>query len=189
MDTFIEYILQFGNLNQQQIDLIKSKAIEKELRKDEFYWEAGKAVKQIGFLTDGILRVYYYNNKGDEITRYFVDNKHLILSGNTDDKLFIPSEYLQAITDCKMVVFLKQDWLDLSETIICWDNIIQKIIAKHHTEKLKKRSDLVSQDATARYLDFMEKFPTLVNRIPLAYIASYLGITASSLSRIRKNIR
>lgn len=189
MDTFIEYILQFGNLNQQQIDLIKSKAIEKELRKDDFYWEAGKAVKQIGFLTDGILRVYYYNNKGDEITRYFVDNKHLILSGNTDDKLFIPSEYLQAITDCKMVVFLKQDWLDLSETIIGWDNIIQKIIAKHHTEKLKKRSDLVSQNATARYLDFMEKFPALVNRIPLAYIASYLGITASSLSRIRKNIR
>lgn len=189
MDTFIEYILQFGNLNKQQMDLIKSKATEIELRKDEFYWEAGKAVKQIGFLTDGVLRVYYYNNTGEEITRYFIDEKHLILSGNTVDEFYTPSEYLQALTDCKMVVFPKQDWKEISETIIGWDSIIQKIIAKHHTEKLKKRSDLISQDGTERYLDFIQKFPTLANRIPLSYIASYLGLTASSLSRIRKNIR
>ncbi|MCM5528340.1 Crp/Fnr family transcriptional regulator [Parasegetibacter sp. NRK P23] len=189
MDTFIAYILQFGNLNNQQIELIKSRATEITLRKDEFYWEAGKTVKQIGFLTEGVLRVYYYNNKGEEITRYFIDDKHLILSGNTVEEFYTPSEYLQAITDCKMVVFSKRDWIDISETIIGWDNIVQKIIAKHHTEKIKRRSDLVSQDATARYLDFIEKFPTLANRIPLVYIASYLGMTASSLSRIRKNIR
>ncbi|MCL6216942.1 Crp/Fnr family transcriptional regulator [Zunongwangia pacifica] len=189
MEKFIDYILQFGNLNKQQIDLIKSKATEIELHKDDYYWEAGKAVKQIGFLTDGVLRVYYFNNKGEEITRYFIDEKHLILSGNNVDEFYTPSEYLQALTDCKMVVFPKQDWKEISEIIIGWDNIIQKIIAKHHTEKLRKRSDLISQDATERYLGFLEKFPTLANRIPLSYIASYLGMTASSLSRIRKNIR
>lgn len=58
MERFIEYILQFGNLNKQQIDLIKSKATEIELHKDDYYWEAGKTVKQIGFLADGVLRVY-----------------------------------------------------------------------------------------------------------------------------------
>ena len=51
MEQFIDYVLQFGNLNKQQIDLITSKATEIELRKDEFYWEAGKTVKQIGFRT------------------------------------------------------------------------------------------------------------------------------------------
>lgn len=189
MERFIDYVLQFGNLNKQQIDLITSKATELELRKDEFYWEAGKTVKQIGFLIDGVLRVYYYNNKGEEITRYFIDENHLILSGNTIDEVFTPSEYLATITDCKMVVFSKKDWKEISETIIGWDVILQKIIAKYHGEKIARRSELVSQDATTRYLDFIEKFPTLVNRVPLSYIASYLGITQSSLSRIRKNIR
>jgi CRP-like cAMP-binding protein len=113
----------------------------------------------------------------------------LILSGNTVDEVFTPSEYLSAITDCKLVVFSKQNWKDLSATIIGWDSIIQKIITKHHGEKIARRSELVSQDGTERYLDFIEKFPTLVNRVPLSYIASYLGITQSSLSRIRKNIR
>lgn len=189
MEKFINYLLQFGNLNKQQIDLITSKATEIELRKDEYYWEAGKTVKQIGFLTDGVIRVYYYNNKGEEITRYFIDENHLILSGNTIDEVFTPSEYLSAITDCKLVVFSKQNWKDLSETIIGWDSIVQKIITKHHGKKIARRSELVSQDGTERYLDFIEKFPTLVNRVPLSYIASYLGVTQSSLSRIRKNIR
>jgi len=187
MEKFIEYVLQFGNLNKQQIDLIASKATTLALRKDEYYWEAGKTVKQIGFLTDGVIRVFYCNNKGEEITRYFIDENHLILSGNSDE-VFTPSEYLSAITDCRLVVFSKQDWKDICATIIGWDNIVQKIITKHHTEKITRRSELVSQDGTTRYLDFIEKFPTLVNRVPLSFIASYLGITQSSLSRIRKNI-
>lgn len=189
MEKFIEYILQFGNLNKQQIDLIKSKATEIELHKDEYYWEAGKTVRQIGFLTDGVLRVHFYNNKGEEITRYFIDENHLILSGNTIDEVYTPSEYLSAIMDCKLVVFSKQDWKEITETIIGWDSIIQRITTKHHREKIERRGGLVSQDGTERYLDFIQKFPTLVNRVPLSFIASYLGITQSSLSRIRKNIR
>lgn len=189
MEKFIDYVLQFGNLNKQQIDLITSKATELDLRKDEYYWEAGKTVKQIGFLTDGVIRVFYYNNKSEEITRYFIDENHLILSGNSINEIYTPSEYLSAITDCKLIVFSKRDWKDISETIMDWDNILQKITAKYHTEKIARRSELVSQDATTRYLDFIEKFPTLINRVPLSFIASYLGITQSSLSRIRKNIR
>ncbi|KQS92858.1 Crp/Fnr family transcriptional regulator [Chryseobacterium sp. Leaf394] len=189
MEKFIEYVLQFGILNQQQIDLIKSKAKETELHREEFYWEAGKTVRQIGFLTEGVIRVFYYNNKSEEITRYFIDENHLILSGNTVDEVYTPSEYLSAITECKLVVFSKQDWKDISNTIIGWDSIVQKIITKHHSEKITRRSELVSQNAKERYLDFIQKFPTLANRVPLSYIASYLGITQSSLSRIRKNIR
>lgn len=189
MKAFTDYILQFGNLNQQQIDLINSKATVIDLHKDEYYWEAGRTVKQIGFLMDGVLRVYYYNNKGEEITRYFIDENHLILSGNTIDEVYTPSEYISAVTDCKMIVFTKHDWKEIAATIIGWDHILQKIISKYHGEKIARRSELVSQDATERYLDFIQKFPSLVNRVPLSYIASYLGITSSTLSRIRSNIR
>lgn len=189
MKEFIDFVLQFGDLNQQQIALISKKANELELHKDEYYWEAGKAVKQIGFITNGVLRVYYYTNQGEENTRYFVDENHLILNGPIYEANYIPSEYLQAVTDCKLIVFSKKEWKEISDTIIGWDSIIQKIIAKHHQEKLERRSQLVSQNASTRYLEFIEKFQTLANRIPLSYIASYLGITQSSLSRIRKNIR
>lgn len=188
MEKFIDYVLQFGNLNQQQIDFIKAKGRELELAKEEYFWEAGKLVRQVGFLTEGIIRVFYYNNKSEEITRYFIEDHHLILSGHSIDENYTASEYLSAVTDCKLVIFSKRDWKEISDTIIVWNEIIEKVVGKYHTEKIERRSGLVSQDATSRYLDFIEKFPTLVNRVPLSYIASYLGITQSSLSRIRKKI-
>ncbi|MCP2025810.1 CRP-like cAMP-binding protein [Flavobacterium sp. HSC-32F16] len=185
MKEFIEYILQYGNLNKQQIDLIASKAKELQLNKDEYFAEAGKVLKQVGFIIDGILRICYYNNKGEEITKIFMEEKHLLYNLSN-----VPStEYIQAATNCKLLVFSNQDWKEISNTIIEWENIIQKIAHKSLVQKLERVSPLISQDATTRYLEFMEKYPTLVNRIPLAYIASYLGITQQSLSRIRKKIR
>ncbi|MDH5032570.1 Crp/Fnr family transcriptional regulator [Chryseobacterium cucumeris] len=185
MKEFIEFILQFGHLNQQQIDLITSKAKEVELSKDEYFAEAGKVLRQVGFILDGIIRICYYNNKGEEITKIFIEEKHLLFNLKN-----VPStEYIQAATDCKLLVFSNQDWKEISDTIIDWENIIQKVTNKALAQKLERVSPLVSQDATTRYLEFMEKYSTLVNRIPLSYIASYLGITQQSLSRIRKNIR
>jgi hypothetical protein len=66
---------------------------------------------------------------------------------------------------------------------------LQKVVQKCLMDAMDRRSPLVSEDATTRYLSFLEKFPKVANRVPLSYVASYLGITQQSLSRIRKNIR
>ncbi|MFH7004382.1 Crp/Fnr family transcriptional regulator [Flavobacterium bizetiae] len=189
MKEFIEYILQFGNLNQQQLDLISKKATELNLRKDEYFSEAGKIAQQVGFVLDGVIRVCYYNNKGEEITKYFIDENNLVVDLESFDNEICSNAYVQAITDCKLLVFSKQDWRELLDTIVGWDAIVHKIISKALRQKVERRSPLVSEDATTRYLMFLKIYPNMINRIPLSYVASYLGITQSSLSRIRKNIR
>ncbi|MFG4004629.1 Crp/Fnr family transcriptional regulator [Flavobacterium aquidurense] len=189
MIEFIEYILQFGSLNQQQIDLISKKATELELRKDEYFSEAGKVAQQVGFVLDGIIRVCYYNNKGEEITKYFIDENNLVVDIESFDNDICSNAYVQAITDCRLLVFSKNDWRELLDTIVGWDAIVHKIISKALRQKVERRSPLVSEDATTRYLMFLKIYPNVINRVPLSYVASYLGITQSSLSRIRKNIR
>jgi CRP-like cAMP-binding protein len=189
MKELIEYILQFGNLNQQQIDLISKKATELELRKDEYYLEAGKIARQFGFIVAGIARVCYYNNKGEEITKYFIEENNILVNVESFENEIPSSGYVQAVTDCRVIVFSKQDWQELLNTIVGLDNIVHKITSKALLQKIERISPLVAEDATTRYLQFIEKYPSLANRIPLSYIASYLGITQSSLSRIRKNIR
>ncbi|WP_312764757.1 Crp/Fnr family transcriptional regulator [Epilithonimonas sp.] len=186
MKELINYLLQFGNLNQQQIDLITQKTVEKEIRKDEYFVEAGRMFNDVIFILEGVLRICYYNNEGNEITKYFVDENHLLANPYQGEPM---TEYIQATTDCKFLIFSQKDWQELSNTIIGWDTIVNKIFQKAMMEKLDRRSSLVAEDATTRYLKFLEKFPTLANRVPLSYIASYLGITQQSLSRIRKNIR
>ncbi|SFB76730.1 cAMP-binding domain of CRP or a regulatory subunit of cAMP-dependent protein kinases [Flexibacter flexilis DSM 6793] len=189
MEALINYLLQFSNLNHQQIDLIKAKAIYKETKKDDYVLEAGKIPREIIFLTDGIMRICYFNNKGDEVTKYFFDENNFIADINNYNQNTPATEYIQAIIDCKYISFSKDAMTELSMTIIEWDNIIAKITAKALAEKVNKISPMMVEDAKERYLSFFEKFPKLANRIPLSYLASYLGITQSSLSRIRKNIR
>jgi len=188
MKEFIEYILCFGNLNQQQIELILSKATELELRKGEYFSEAGKIPRHFGIIIEGVTRVFDYNHKGKEITKYFIDESNFIVGINSYNQDIPSLVYIQAITDCKFMVFSKEAMKELSMTILIWDDIITKIINKVLTEKVNKTVPMLTEDATQRYLNFLKNFPLLSNRIPLSYLASYLGITQSSLSRIRKNI-
>lgn len=188
MEEFTEYILQFGHLNKQQVNLIGSKANELKLAKGEYFSEAGKVPKQVGFVIEGVVRGCYYNNKGEEITRCFISERNLVVDyvnfeGNTSS-----SEYLEACTDCKLIVFPKHSWDELSQTIVGWDLIKNKMVQLCMYQKSRK-GPVISQDATSRYLEFMKNYPSLINRVPLNYIASYLGVTQQSLSRIRKNIR
>jgi len=189
MEEFIKFVLQFGNLNQQQLDLIMSKAMDTTLEKEAYFSEAGKVSHQVGFVVDGIVRVCYYNNKGEEITKYFIEEGNLVVDMESFDNEIPSTAYVQAVTDCRLLIFSRRDWQELLDTIIPWEAIVHKIISRALRQKVERRSPLVSEDATTRYLMFLEIYKHVVNRVPLSYVASYLGITQSSLSRIRKNIR
>ncbi len=81
-------------------------------------------------MDEGILRVCYYNNKGEEITRYFIDENNFAVDLNSFTYQIPSSEYVQAVTDCKLLVFSAEALKDLSITIIAWESIINQIIAK-----------------------------------------------------------
>jgi CRP-like cAMP-binding protein len=189
MDELFSYLLQFGSLNQRQLELIASKATPLALPKEAYFLEAGQVARRVGFVLEGVLRICYYDNKGQEITRNFVDEHHLLADPRALEYGLASAEYVQAVTDCQLLVFTKRDWDELGHTIVGWSDIVHKMTAKHLIDKLARISPMVAQDATTRYQEFMENYPKLVNRIPLSYLASFLGITQSSLSRIRKNIR
>jgi CRP-like cAMP-binding protein len=174
MEAMINLILQFGDLNKQQIEFLVSKVEMLELKKHDYLSEAGKVPRYVAFVLEGVFRFCYYNNKSEEITNYFVDEGNFVVDNEKFESQIAASEYVQAVTDCKVLVFNKKDWDEISNTIVGWE--------------MMKRSPLVSEDATTRYLSFIKAFPNLINRIPLSYVASYLGVTQQSLSRIRRSI-
>lgn len=185
MENFIEYINQFEEFSTEQIDFVQQKASYLDLKKDEYFIEAGRVFKSVGIILEGIMRICYFDNKGNEITKIFLEPVHLLLGMEN-----VPSsEYIQAITDCKMLVFKLEDWKEINQVIPNWEGMVQKSERSALIKKLRLVSPLVSQDASTRYKEFLIKYPLLANKIPLAYIASYIGITQQSLSRIRKNIR
>jgi len=189
MEALIDLILQFGHLNKQQIEFLLSKVQTLDFKKDDYLSEAGKVPQYVAFVLEGVFRFCYYNNKGEEITNYFVEEGNFVVDNEKFESQMVASEYVQAVTDCKVLVFTKKDWDDISDTIVGWEMMKANMVKKCLTLAMERRSPLVSEDATTRYLSFIKGFPNLINRIPLSYVASYLGITQQSLSRIRRNIR
>ena len=188
MDALISYLLLFGDLNEQQIEFVLSKCVKHEIKRDEFFQEAGKTPTTFAFLTKGIFRVSYYTSKGDEVTKYFLDENHFVVDLDSYNQNKPSPEYIQAVTDCTYITLSREAMKDLSMTIVAWDEIMNRIISKALVEKVSKISMMMAEDATERYLNFFNRFPKLAHRIPLAHLASYLGITQSSLSRIRRTI-
>lgn len=185
MNEFFAYVSQFGRLTQHQQDAIAQQATRITLRKGDFFVE-----QQVGFVEAGVLRVCSYTEQGDELTQYFIEERQPILDIRKPECANTPSTCLvQAITDCQLVVFTMQQWHAFAQDIPGWETLVQKIIAQTTWEKLVRVQPLVAQNAATRYQSFLTTYPQLANRVPLSYLASYLGMTQSSLSRIRKNIR
>jgi hypothetical protein len=94
MKEFSDYILQFGELNKRQIELIIGKGTILELHKDEYFSEAGKIPTRVGFVLEGVFRFSYYNNKGDEITNYFIDEYSFVADCPKFEGNVVATEYI-----------------------------------------------------------------------------------------------
>ncbi|WP_369817234.1 Crp/Fnr family transcriptional regulator [Pedobacter sp. Leaf194] len=184
----IDYILRFGAITKQQIALAKSKAETIHLKKGEYFSEANKNAKQVGFIVEGVIRVCYYGKNGEEYTRCFVREERFVVDSVSFFNDTPSSEYVEAVTDCTLLVFSKRSFAELSVAISNWNDIFTRILTDALMKKVQDSNTMLNQDATTRYLKFLELFPNMANRVPLSMLASYLGITQSSLSRIRKNI-
>ncbi|NRB48516.1 MAG: Crp/Fnr family transcriptional regulator [Saprospiraceae bacterium] len=188
MENLINSLLQYGHLNAQQIELIKKSVKLVNLGTGDYFSEAGRIANQVAFVEEGILRVCYYNKEGDEITRYFIDENNFAVDLNSFHLKLPSTEYIEAVIPTRLFVFHRTHLENLSSIIIAWDKIVNQITNRALMEKVSRISPMLAENAKTRYLEFYNRFPTLANRIPLHYLASYIGITKHSLSRIRKEL-
>lgn len=105
MKELFDFILRFGNLNPQQIDFIASKAQETVLPKDEYFSEAGKIARQVGFVVNGIMRVCYYDNKGEEITKYFIEENNLVVDLESFDNEICSAAMFRQLPIVRLLFF------------------------------------------------------------------------------------
>lgn len=187
-NNLVEFLLKFGDLSQDNISLITEQTYIKEYKMGEVFVEAGKNVNQVGFITSGIFRYFFYDKLGNEITSLFMAENDFVTNINSFNEYIPSSGTIIAETDCLIIIISRESWELFSKNISNWNSIMQAITNKALLTKTNFQRKLISQDAKTSYLDFLDKYPTIIQRVPLIHIASFLGITKFSLSRIRKQI-
>ena len=181
-------LLQVAAFTPQQLALISSQVEEKHYPAGAYFAEAGRVAQEIGFVVSGILRVCYFDKDGRDLTKYFIEEGHFVVDLHSYQYHLPSAEYIQAVTEVRLLVFKASRWQALGQTIANWSKAESILITRALLAKVDRLSPLVQQDARTKYEAFLTLFPTLANRIPLAYLASYIGVTPQSLSRIRKQL-
>lgn len=187
-NTLVEYLKKFGELSANDVSLITKYSIAKNLKMGDVFVDAGKNVNKVGFVLSGVFRYFFYDKEGNEITSFFMAENHFVTNINSFNEYIPSSGAIIAETDCSIILISREIWELFSNKIPNWDNIIQSITNKTLLEKTNFQRKLINQDATTSYRDFLAQYPTIVQRVALIHIASFLGITKFSLSRIRKQI-
>lgn len=187
-NELIDHLKKFGYLSNIDISLIFEHTVVKDFKMGESFVDAGKNVNQVGFILSGVFRYFFYDKEGDEITSLFMIENDFVTNINSFNEYIPSSGTIIAETDCSVIIISRKLWELYYENIPNWNSIMQAVTNKTLLAKTNFQRKLLSQDAKTSYLYFLEKYPTIIQRVPLIHIASFLGITKFSLSRIRKQI-
>lgn len=187
-NELFDFIGKYRVFSKEEQDLIFAQFKLVEMRKGDFFFQAGDHVSKIGFVFKGILRSFFFDEDGKEVTTLFIKKGQL-----TDIPNFVnegkSAGHLQAATPVLLLVISKNDVYKLSKSIDGWDYTVGQIFSAVLSDTLSIKTKMLNQDAKTRYLHFIRDNPEIVNQVPLSQVATYLGMTQYSLSRIRKNIR
>ena len=188
MEGFREYINNYVKLDDDTFKELKGIFKEKDLDKKEIFSKEGEYAKHFGFLAKGIVRSFIRTDDGKEYTKQFFIGPTMIEAyGSILTRQ--PNRIVQeAQTKCNL---WKADYSKIEmlyEKHHKIERIGRKIAEFYYLEKERSIIEFAAFDATKRYLLLKDRFLNTETKIPQYHIASYLGITATQLSRIRKKI-
>lgn len=187
-DSLVKYINNYVQLSKEEISALEDAFVLKKIKKKELVAESGKVCRKVLFVNEGYFRFYHTDIKGNEITSDFYFAPSLITSYTsfiTGAPSFVN---VQAMSGMEVLEITKNDLLNLYDSypkIERLGRLIAEEVAINSEEHLFL---LLNQTAEMRYKRLLERNPQYVTTIPLQYIASYLGITQETLSRMRKSI-
>lgn len=159
----------------------------KTIYKGDFVLKHGEICKHIYYVKKGFVRIFYYKNDKD-ITEWFAAETRFCFSITSffED---IPSKLvIEAIEDSEIIFLSKLGLEKLRKTNIEIANLLNEFFSRSLIISQKRMESIQFETAQQRYSNLLNEQPSILNKVPLQYIATYLGITQETLSRIRSKI-
>ncbi|MGO4708919.1 Crp/Fnr family transcriptional regulator [Chryseobacterium sp. 2TAF14] len=186
-EPLFDYIERYSHssLSNDEKAKIQSLLLPKKLRKKQYFLEEGNICPYTGFILKGAMRQFSVDSHGIEyILQLAVENWWIV-----DRQSFMnqtPSKYYIEAWENTELLLLPRPNLDAFLEIPSVRDMFWKMSENNHIASQKRVDDAISLSALERYESFVHLHPDMIQRFPLHQIASYLGISRETLSRIRK---
>ena len=175
-------------LTEEEKLLSKSFFIPKRLRKKQYLLQESDVCKYVAFVEKGILRSYTVDDKGNEhilqfaFEGWWIADQYSFLTGEP------PNYNIDALEDCELLLLTKQAEEQLLEKMPKFERFFRLLLQNNLIATVKRLESSLSDSAEEKYNQLIQSCPTLAERIPQHMLASFLGITPETISRIRKQM-
>ena len=176
------------SVTEEEFEFCKTLFIPRKLRKRQYLLQEGDVCRYTAFVEKGMLRTYSIDEKGSEATLQFS------LEGwwSADLYSFLtnePSRYnTEAMEDCELLLLTHDSWEVLFEKLPVFERYFRILLQNSLIATQRRLMGTLTETAEEKYLKFINNYPDCAQRIPQHMIASYLGFTAETLSRIRSQL-
>jgi CRP-like cAMP-binding protein len=186
--VFHRFLNLYREIPAADLEVIGQHLQHREITPGQVLLPQGKTAKELFFVVSGILKIVSTSEKGNDVIQFFIrENKFCTILYSFNNGA-VAQEGIVAATEGELLVFSKTSLEALYVKLPYFKSLVERITYQALMDKIKYRNELMGEEATVRYQKFVLQQPEIVLRVPLGDIASYLGITQQSLSRIRRNI-
>jgi len=187
-DVLRAYLAARGTFTDEQFVLMQAVFVPRALGADEFLQRAGERANYAAFVATGCLRSYVIDSKGKEHIVQFAPETWW-LADLTSLTAGTPSQYFyQAIEESELLLIDPMSHQMLVEKVPRYAASFRTSLQKHAAAKDQRIVNTLASSATELYLEFMKTYPSVASRVPQWMLASYLGLTPETLSRVRKSL-
>jgi CRP-like cAMP-binding protein len=185
-DIFKQYTKRYVKLTDEELERIESVCTYKKFRKQQYLLQEGDVWRLHAFIVKGCLRTYSIDDKGVEhiigfgISNWWVGDRESLKSGK-------PSKFnIDAVNYSEVILIRDRDFNRLLAEIPAFSEMVNTIHDRSFMAAQRRILSFISHSAEEKYLNFLKMYPGFAACIPKNMIASFLGITRETLSRIRK---
>lgn len=185
---FSDFLSSNLNLDKQEIDNLISHCVIKKVKAGEYLLREGEAAKHTFYVESGLLRKYGISKDGKESILQFAPEKWFVTDRESAHYGRPSLYFIQALEDSQLLLIDDSFLKDLSNKLPEFTSFNNRLLHNHIHQLTNRVYELLSTSAEERYLKFIQTYPDILLRVPQWMVASYLGITPESLSRVRKSL-
>jgi CRP-like cAMP-binding protein len=182
----IQFFKKSNLVSQNTAEEIAAAFMPKEIGRNEFLFREGRMCNEYFFLENGFIRSFAHDTAGDEVTTNFYSGGQVVFEVSSFFNRTVSKENFQAIVDCNGWYISYEQLNNLFHSVPEFREFGRAVLVKGFSSLKIRMLSMITETAEQRYDSLLKTNPEIFQQAPLKHIASYLGITDTSLSRIRK---
>jgi len=185
LEQLRQFLLDSYSLPKEESDLMLSNFRLFEAKKNSQLLDCGAVCQYAYFICKGCLRTYFIDEKGEEKTRYIAFENSFVSAFASFITQTPSAECVQALEHSQLLKIKQADFYQLVDTYPTFAKLYRQSLEQAQVFATWRIESMISMTAKERYENLLERMPQAVLRLPNKHIASFLGITQESLSRLK----